>query len=97
MPNSVQPGQMSSLQVKDYLAKQGRQACKTLIESAANKAFLKTSAEESQATELNKDTVMHLLDAGERHVSHNGLAVAYYASTCHITSVSTRSQSSLEQ
>ena len=55
---------LCSLQVRDFLGKQGRQACKTEIEKAAKVAFLKTYPDRIETGELDKSAIGSLLRTG---------------------------------
>jgi len=61
---------MSSLQVKEFLGKQGRQMYKTAIVVAAKTAYLKLNAENRQSSQLDKDAMKALLDT-RKHWSHH--------------------------
>ena len=52
------------LQVRDFLGKQGRQACKTEIEKAAKIAFLKSYADMRAPEEFDKDAINGILSTG---------------------------------
>ena len=54
-----------ALQVKDFLGKQGRQMCKSVIETAAKDAYLTTCAETGRPSEFNRDAVYAHLRQGK--------------------------------